>query len=113
MAEKPKTDNLKSFDAYRDENGQNMGQDSPTEIANAADLQRRLASEASGEAETARLASGRPNQGNDAQTEAETPRANIERIGDAGGDAGGPKAAGESHAAQEAVERATSGLGTP
>ena len=112
MAE-TKTENLKSFDAYRDENGQMMGQDAPNDVARPADLQRRLASDAGGEAETARLASGRPNEGNDAQTEAETPRANIARISDAGGDVGGPGAAGQSQEAKEAVERATAALGKP
>ena len=58
MADETKTENLKSFNAYVDENGQNMGQDEPTDVARPADLQRRLASEPGGEAETARLASG-------------------------------------------------------
>ncbi|MGA0598587.1 hypothetical protein [Enterovirga sp. CN4-39] len=121
MANQAKTENLKSFDAYRDENGQFMGQDAPTDLARPDDLQRHLNSDPSWEAETARVASGAPRLDSIAggsietsdQTAAETPAENIRRISDAGGDAGGPKAAGESSAAKEAVERATAGLGKP
>ncbi|NNM74664.1 hypothetical protein [Enterovirga aerilata] len=119
MADQGKTDNLKSFDAYRDENGQFMGQDAPTDLARPGELQRRLNSDPGWEAETARVASGRPRldsvEGGSIetsdQTAAETPPENIARISDAAGDAGGPKLAGESPAAKEAIERATSGLG--
>lgn len=121
MAEQAKTENLKSFDAYRDENGQMMGQDAPNDLARPADLQRHLNSDPSWEAETARTASGYARidsidggsiESSD-QTAAETPPENIRRIGDAGGDAGGPKVAGESADAKEAVERATAPLGKP
>lgn len=77
-----KIENLKSFDAHVDENGQNMGQSAPNDIANAANLQRSLDSDPGGEAETARIASGRKGEGADAQTDAETPRANVDRISD-------------------------------
>jgi hypothetical protein len=119
MAEQEKTENLKSFDAYRDENGQFMGQDAPTDLARPEDLQRRLNSDPSWEAETARNASGFARldsvgggsiESSD-QTAAETPPENIARISDPAGDVGGPKVAGESPAAKEAVERATAGLG--
>ena len=90
MADRTKTENLKSFDAYVDENGQNMGQDSPTDVARPAELQRRMNSEASGEAETARLASDSTrldsieggSMDTSEQTEAETPKENIDRISD-------------------------------
>ena len=121
MAGEEKTENLKSFDAYRDENGQIMGQDDPTEVARPAEMRRHRTSDASGPAETVRLASGQSRidsiEGGSIetsdQTAAETPPENIARISDASGDAGGPKVAGESPAAKEAVERATSGLGKP
>jgi hypothetical protein len=88
MADQTKTENLKSFDAYADENGQNMGQDNPTDVARPGDLKRRMGSEASGEAETARLASDSARLdsviggsiGTSDQTAAETPPENIEKI---------------------------------
>lgn len=97
-----KRDNLKSFDAYRDENGQMMGQDSATDIANAAGLKRRLDGEASGEAETARLASGRKGENADDETAAETPAGTIRQISD-------PTL--KTGAAGEALDRATAALG--
>ena len=106
MADQPndnvKRDNLKSFDAYRDENGQMMGQDSPTDIANAAGLKRRMDGEASGEAETARLASGRKGENADEETAAETPAETIRQISEP---------ALKTGAAQEALDRATAPLG--
>lgn len=107
MADQPdndntKRDNLKSFDAYRDENGQMMGQDSPTDVANAAGLKRRLDGEASGEAETARLASGRKGENADEETAAETPAGTIRQIGD-------PTL--ETGPAGDALDRATASLG--
>lgn len=102
-----KSENLKSFDPYRDENGQNMGQDAPNEIANPGNLQKHLASDPGGEAETARLASGRPNQGADAATEAELPPGTVERLSNPS--SGGAPA--KDGAAGEAIERATASLG--
>jgi hypothetical protein len=119
MAEQDKPENLKTFDPYRDENGQFMGQDAPTDLARPDDLQRRLNSDPSWQAETARTASGFARldsvgggsiESSD-QTAAETPPENIARISDAAGDVGGPKVAGESPEAKEAVERATASLG--
>lgn len=121
MAGEAKTENLTSFNAYRDENGQNMGQDEPNDVARPAAMRRHMTSDASGPAETVRLASdqaridsieGGSIETSD-QTAAETPPENIARISDASGDAGGPKVAGESPAAKEAIERATAGLGKP
>ena len=119
MADQAKTENLKSFDAYRDENGQMMGQDAPTDLARPGELRRHMTSDPSWEAETVRVASGQARidaiEGGSIetsdQTAAETPPENIRRISDASGDVGGPKVAGESLEAKEAVERATSGLG--
>jgi hypothetical protein len=101
------TPNLKSFNAHADENGQMMGQDSPLDVGNAARLRQALDSDPSGEAETARLASGHSGEGHDEATAAETPEA-TKRLGDAS--LGGP---GSSPASREAVERATAGLGKP
>lgn len=98
----PRHDNLKSFDAYADENGQNMGQDAPTDVADPASLRRKLAGDPGGEAETARLASGTKGEGHDAATAAEAPEA-TRRLGDA---SAGPKAP-----AGDAIERATAALG--
>jgi hypothetical protein len=121
MAEQEKTENLKSFDAYRDENGQFMGQDAPTDLARPEDLQRRLNSDPSWQAETARGASGFARldavgggsvESSD-QTAAETPPENIAHISDPSLTAADREAAGGNRAAREAVERATSGLGKP
>ena len=119
MAEREKTENLKSFDAYRDENGQFMGQDSPTDLARPNDLQRELNSDPSWEAETARGASGFARRDSveggtvesSDQTTAETPPENIAHISDASLTPADREGAGA--AAKEAVDRATSGLGKP
>lgn len=99
-------DNLKSFDAYADENGQNMGQSEPNDVARPGELQRRMASDPGGEAETARLASGRTADGADEATEAEIPRETLECLGNASSSA-------PSGSADEAVDRATASLGSP
>jgi hypothetical protein len=90
QTETSKTDNLKSFDAYRDENGQFMGQDEPTDVARPADLKRRMGGDPSGEAETARLASdsarldsiGGGSIATVDETEAEVSKETIERLSD-------------------------------
>ncbi len=102
MTARADNENLKSFDAYADENGQNMGQDSPVDVANAARLQRALAGDPSGEAETARLASGRKSENADEATAAEVPAENLRRISDP---STGPDEA------SDAVRRATASLG--
>jgi hypothetical protein len=76
---------LRDFDPYTDRNGQDNGEDSALDVAHAAATDRQLACNPNGEAETARLASGRPNLGaTDADgteaTEAEVPRETIERM---------------------------------
>ncbi len=121
MAEREKTENLKSFDAYRDENGQFMGQDSPTDLARPDDLQRHLNSDPRWEAETARGASGFARKDSveggtvesSDQTTAETPPENIAHISDATLTPADREGASGTAAAEEAVERATSGLGKP
>lgn len=97
---------LKNFDAYADRNGQNDGEDSPLDVARPAEMQRHLASDPGGEAETARIASGRPGDDATDATEAETPGATIAHLSDASL----PKrpAAGS---AKDAIERATASLG--
>ena len=100
------TENLRGFDAYADRNGQNDA-DTPNEVARPAELQRVLASDPGGEAETARVASGQHDRDGTAATEAEVPPGTIEKLGDAS--LGSPAPAGSS--AGEAVERATSSLG--
>jgi hypothetical protein len=92
-------ENLKSFSAYVDENGQNAGTE-PNEVANPAELQRVLHSKPDGEAETARLASGQRNSDGTAETEAEVPAENIDHIAN-------PHIAG----ADSPIERATAALG--
>lgn len=97
---------LKNFDAYADRNGQNDGQDSPLDVARPGETQRHLASDPGGEAETARLASGR--RGDDATeaTEAETPRETIAHLSDASL----PKRP-TPQAGKDAIDRATASLG--
>lgn len=81
MADTPQTkDSLKSFSAYRDENGQAMGQDSPTDVARPDDLQRILDGDPSGEAETARVASGHKSEDATEETEAEVPSETIDKL---------------------------------
>jgi hypothetical protein len=80
----PKPENLRQFDAYVDENGQNMSDD-PLDVARPKDLQSRLNRDPGGEAETARLASRRSS--NDiadatADVEAEVPAETIRHISD-------------------------------
>lgn len=110
--DRAKNDNLKSFDAYRDENGQHVGQDAPTDLARPADLQRHLTSDPGSEAETARMASGFARsesveggtvESSD-QTAAETPPENLAHISDASIQPG-------ELGSKEAVERATAALG--
>ncbi|GJD50158.1 hypothetical protein OPKNFCMD_2895 [Methylobacterium crusticola] len=82
--------NLRSFDAYADRNGQDMGQDDPLDLARPADLQRRLNEDPDWDAEVARIASDRQRldatQGGSIATveatEAETPAENLRRISD-------------------------------
>lgn len=82
---------LRQFDAYTDRNGQDLGQDSPLDLARPADLQRALTQDPSWQAETARLASGQQRLDSIAggsvatseATAAETPPETIERLGDA------------------------------
>jgi hypothetical protein len=82
---------LRDFDPYTDRNGQDNGEDSALDLARPAATDRQLARNPNGEAETARLASGRPNLGaTDADggteaTEAEVPREMIERMSNPSG----------------------------
>lgn len=101
MAE-TKIPNLKSFSAYRDENGQGMS-DNPADRARPDDVQGQLSAEPQGDSETARLASGFTGDDATEATEAETPAENIAHISDA---TLPPRAE-----AAAAIERATSGLG--
>lgn len=96
-------ENLKSFDADVDENGQNMS-DAPNDRARPKDLQRALASDPGGEAETARIASGHPGDGADEATAAEIPAEVNRHLGDA-------SSTPSKDAASDAIDRATSGLG--
>jgi hypothetical protein len=54
----PDRPSLRDFDAYADRNGQNMGQDSPLDVARPAKLQNLLNEDPGWQAETARIASG-------------------------------------------------------
>ncbi|MBV9078680.1 MAG: hypothetical protein JO048_14510 [Methylobacteriaceae bacterium] len=81
---------LKSFDAYTDRNGQDVGGDRPTDVARPTELRRVLDSDPSWEAEVARLASGEARMDSIAggsvetveATEAETPAENLRRLSD-------------------------------
>jgi hypothetical protein len=103
---------LRDFNPHADQNGQFMGQDSPLDVAHAADLQKHLNEDPGGQAETARLASSRQRLdsieggsiGTSEATAAETPPEHIRRISDPSL----PKGKGD---AEEAIERATSGFG--
>lgn len=101
---------LKSFDAYADRNGQDNGEDDPRDVALARRTQADLERDPMGEAETARIASGRTLDDATDATEAETPRENLERIG--GGPSGnGPSGKRTKKDADEALDRATASLG--
>lgn len=106
MADKTRHDSLKSFSPTRDENGQGMT-DNPADQARVDDVQAQLSAEPTGDAETARLASGFTSDDATEATEAETPPENIAHIGDATLP-GRSKAAA---AAEEAIERSTASLG--
>lgn len=73
------TRNLKTFNAYVDENGQDANTAS-NEVENPKELNRVLASKPDGESETARIASGRTLDDATAATEAEVPAETIDRI---------------------------------
>ena len=75
-----KTENLKDFSAYVDENGQSANLE-PNEVGNAAELQSVLKSKPDGESETARVASGFKGEDATEETEAEIPAANLDHIG--------------------------------
>ncbi|GJD30624.1 hypothetical protein PMNALOAF_1872 [Methylobacterium adhaesivum] len=98
---------LKDFDAYADRNGQDLGQDNARDIGLATRTQGDLKGNPSGEAETARIASGTPGSDATDATEAETPPENLRRIGDAAQAAGSPRGA-----AAEAIDRATAPVGS-
>ncbi|GBU18680.1 MULTISPECIES: hypothetical protein [Methylobacterium] len=97
---------LRDFDATADRNGQDLGQDSPLDIGVPSRTQADLLSRPDGEAETARIASGKPGQDATDATEAETPPENLARLrGETGASEIGKDASGE------AIERATAALG--
>lgn len=101
---------LKSFDAYADRNGQDLGQDDPRDVGNPADLRHAMTEDPGRQAEAARIASGSERldatEGGSVATveatEAETPPENLRRIGDP---------ASRGPAASEAIERATAAVG--
>lgn len=103
---------LRAFDAYADRNGQDVGQDSPTDVARPAELQHLLAEDPGGEAETARLVSGRSRLDSieggsiatSEATEAETPPEHVERISN-------PSLPRDRKSEDGPIPRATSGLG--
>lgn len=85
-----KHDSLRSFNAQADRNGQDLGQDSPLDVARPAELARAMQEDPSWQAETARTASGFHRRdateggtvGSVEATEAETPAENLRRISD-------------------------------
>ncbi|WP_375460946.1 hypothetical protein [uncultured Enterovirga sp.] len=94
--------NLKTFSAYRDENGQGLS-DNPADQARPDDVQAQLSAEPQGESEAARLASGFTGDDGTEATEIETPAENIAHISDATLPTRSETAA--------ALDRATAGLG--
>jgi hypothetical protein len=94
---------LKSFDAYADRNGQDNGEDDARDVALPQRTQADMQANPMGEAETARLASGRTSDDATDATARETPPENLRRIADA--------SLGTTPQADEAIERATSALG--
>ncbi|GJD34717.1 hypothetical protein [Methylobacterium aerolatum] len=102
MTDDKQRPSLKEFDAYADRNGQDLGQDSPLDVGLPQRTQSDLRRDPGGEAETARIASGQPQQDATDATEAETPPENLRRL------------KGEttpSPAATEAIDRATAAVG--
>ncbi|MEE7455721.1 hypothetical protein MPAR168_21000 [Methylorubrum populi] len=97
---------LKTFDAYADRNGQDLGSDSPLDVGLPSRTQADLKSNPDGLSEAARLASGTPRQDAVEQTEAETPEENLRRISDPSTTPVKPDAK-----AEEAIERATAAVG--
>ena len=114
MADDRDRPSLRDFNPHADQNGQFMGQDSPLDVAHAADLQKQMNENPGGQAETARLASSRQRldsiEGGSIETSdataAETPEENIRRISD-------PSLPKRRSDADEAIDRATSSLGEP
>ena len=114
MADDRDRPSLRDFNPHADQNGQFMGQDSPLDVAHAADLQKQMNENPGGQAETARLASSRQRldsiEGGSIETSdataAETPEENIRRISD-------PSLPKHGSDADEAIDRATSSLGEP
>ncbi|CAA2100168.1 hypothetical protein MBUL_00535 [Methylobacterium bullatum] len=98
---------LKDFDAYTDRNGQDLGQDEARDIGLPERTQHDLKSDPSGQAETARIASGTPGSDATDATEAEVPAENIRAIGDASQKAPAPR-----EDAKEGIDRATASVGT-
>lgn len=101
MTQDKERPSLKSFDAYTDRNGQDLGQDSPLDIGLPQNTQTDLRRDPAGDAEAARIASGLPRQDATDTKEAETPPENLRRL------------RGESTDAStaEAIDRATAAVG--
>lgn len=86
----PDRPSLRDFDPYADRNGQDMGQDSPLDVARPGKLQKLLNEDPGWQAETARIASGLSRvdsvEGGSIETSeataAETPAETIRRISD-------------------------------
>ncbi len=80
MPNAEKTENLKSFDAYVDENGQSADLE-VNEVARPAELQRVLKGKPDGEPETARVASGFKGEDATDETEAEISAETLDHLG--------------------------------
>lgn len=92
---------LKSFDAYADRNGQDLGQDSPLDVGLPQNTQADLRRDPSGQAEAARIASGLPRQDATDATEAETPPENLRHL----------RGEDDASSTAEAIDRATAAVG--
>lgn len=82
MASETTKDTLKSFDPYRDENGQGLGT-ADGDRPKYDDVHGQLSQEPTSESEAARAASGFTSDDATEATEAETPAENIAHISDA------------------------------
>ena len=103
MSQQTERPSLKNFSAQAGRNGQDLSQDSPLDVGPAARTQADLKRDPSGDAETARIASGMPGSDATDGTEAQTPRANLEALTGKTGGAGADLS--------EALDRATAAVG--
>lgn len=104
-AERRDRPSLKEFDAYADRNGQDLGQEDARDVGLPGRTRADLERNPMGEAETARIASGRTLDDATDATEAETPPENLRRLSDAS------LPHPPEGVTREAIDRATAAVG--